>query len=168
MRTAPRVRHAHNCVRKEGNIRTTVYAKKATSICTDTNSQNLQNSIRQSSLSRYSVNAFCRESNSTEYCVNDSSPHGQHVETITDSFRGRHKAQSEAVQTQGDAAAKGAFSVEWLSSMTGPQRTLCSLSFHPAMFVQCLGREISLKNSHQFCSFETRQMLIIFLQTRQM
>lgn len=105
------------------HMRTNVYAKKACNICTHTNSQNLQNSIRQSSLSRYSADAFCRESNATEYCVNDSSPHGQRVETITDSFRGRHKAQSEAVQTQGDAAAKGAFSVEWLSSMTGPQRT---------------------------------------------
>jgi hypothetical protein len=128
------------------HMRTNVYAKKACNICTHTNSQNLQNSIRQSSLSRYSADAFCRESNATEYCVNDSSPHGQRVETITDSFRGRHKAQSEAVQTQGDAAAKGAFSVEWLSSMTGPKRTLCSLSFHPAMFVPCLGQEISLAN----------------------
>lgn len=144
------------------HMRTNVYAKKACSICTHANSQNLQNSIKQSSLSRYSANAFCRESNATDYCMNDSSPHGQRVETITDSFRGRHKAQSEAVQTQGDAAAKGAFSVEWLSSMTGPQRTLFSLSIHPAMFVQCLGREISLKNSHQFCNFETRQMLTIF------
>ncbi len=128
------------------HMRTNVYAKKVCSICTDSNSQNLHNSIRQSSLSRYSVNAFCRESNATEYCVNDSSPHGQLVDTITDAFRGRHKAQSEAIQTQGDTAAKGAFSVEWLSSMTGPKRTLCSLSFHPAMFVPCLGREISLAN----------------------